>query len=208
MPGPATFFAEQAFLSKKMAFRWARIMKFLVGWASHLYYWVYPGVMVGVTALLIGYLGGQVFPKTFSTAIPSPLLMFLFALIFSFGVAYIAFRGVGGTTGVNGRHQRDSNRRAADLLGHGDHPPGKNIPKGRPRGRWTTTAIRSTLCRTRRRRWSTIRTIPAKRWRTPPGRTDPRNDTAGNAIPVFEVVDKAGNPVNGTDGQVADRPVG
>src|SRR3954449_7050875 len=63
--GSSYFFAEQAFLSKKEAFKWARIMKFMVGWASHLYYWVYPGVMVGVTALLVGYLLGQVFPNTF-----------------------------------------------------------------------------------------------------------------------------------------------
>src|SRR6266567_3961942 len=51
--GSSYFFAEQAFLSKKQAFKWARISKFVVGWASHLYYWVYPGVMVGVTALLV-----------------------------------------------------------------------------------------------------------------------------------------------------------
>ncbi len=44
--GSSYFFAEQAFLSKKQAFRWARIYKFMVGWASHLYYWIYPGVMV------------------------------------------------------------------------------------------------------------------------------------------------------------------
>src|SRR5471032_3413625 len=50
--GSSYFFAEQAFLSKKQAFKWARLMKFVVGWASHLYYWVYPGVMVGVTGLI------------------------------------------------------------------------------------------------------------------------------------------------------------
>src|SRR6201982_390164 len=36
--GSSYFFAEQAFLSKKQAFRFARIAKFTVGWASHLYY--------------------------------------------------------------------------------------------------------------------------------------------------------------------------
>src|ERR1700738_5117907 len=50
--GSSYFFAEQAFLSKKQAFKWARISKFMVGWASHLYYWVYPGLMVGVTAMI------------------------------------------------------------------------------------------------------------------------------------------------------------
>jgi len=99
--GSSYFFAEQAFLSKKQAFKWARLMKFVVGWASHLYYWVYPGVMVGVTGLLVGYILGEVWPSTFASGYPSPLFMFGFSFIFAFGVAYIAFRGVGGTTGVN-----------------------------------------------------------------------------------------------------------
>src|SRR6476469_10767324 len=61
--GSSYFFAEQAFLSKRQAFKWARVAKFMVGWASHLYYWVYPGVMVGVTAIIAGYLIGQVLPN-------------------------------------------------------------------------------------------------------------------------------------------------
>src|ERR1700745_372368 len=56
--GSSYFFAEQAFLSKTHAFKFARIAKFIVGWASHLYYWVYPGLMVGVTALVVGYMLG------------------------------------------------------------------------------------------------------------------------------------------------------
>src|SRR2546430_2637064 len=44
--GSSYFFAEQAFLSKTKAYRFARIAKFMVGWASHLYYWVYPGIKV------------------------------------------------------------------------------------------------------------------------------------------------------------------
>jgi amino acid transporter len=99
--GSSYFFAEQAFLSKKQAFKWARISKFMVGWASHLYYWVYPGVMVGVTAVIFGYMMGQIFPTKFNPGQPSALLMLIFCVFFSFGVAYIAFRGVGGTTGVN-----------------------------------------------------------------------------------------------------------
>ncbi|MDB5289737.1 MAG: Amino acid permease [Phycisphaerales bacterium] len=99
--GSSYFFAEQAFLSKKQAFKWARVAKFMVGWASHLYYWVYPGVMVGVTAIIAGYMIGQIFPNTFNSGQPSALFMILFCVVFSFGVAYIAFRGVGGTTGVN-----------------------------------------------------------------------------------------------------------
>src|SRR6201994_5154826 len=54
--GSSYFFAEQAFLSKKQAYKWARLAKFMVGWASHLYYWVYPGVMVGVTVVVTRYM--------------------------------------------------------------------------------------------------------------------------------------------------------
>src|SRR5512141_2828159 len=100
-PGSSYLYAEQAFLSKTHAYKFARVAKFVVGWASHLYYWVYPGVMVGVTALLVGYISGQVWPNTFAAGYPSPLFMFLFSIVFAFGVAYIAYRGVGGTTGVN-----------------------------------------------------------------------------------------------------------
>jgi amino acid transporter len=99
--GSSYFFAEQAFLSKGKAFKYARVVKFFTGWASHLYYWVYPGCMVGVTAILSGYLLNQFFPDTFSGTFNSPLFMFLFCIVFALGVAYIAFRGVTGTTAVN-----------------------------------------------------------------------------------------------------------
>lgn len=100
-PGSSYLYAEQAFLSKTKAFKFARLAKFITGWASHLYYWVYPGVMVGVTALLAGFLLNQFWPDTFSGAYNSPLFMWLFCIIFALGVAYIAFRGVTGTTAVN-----------------------------------------------------------------------------------------------------------
>ena len=99
--GSSYLYAEQAFLSKTKAFKFARLAKFITGWASHLYYWIYPGCMVGVTAILSGYLLNQFFPDTFSGTYNSPLFMFGFCVLFAFGVAYIAFRGVGGTTGVN-----------------------------------------------------------------------------------------------------------
>jgi amino acid transporter len=99
--GSSYFFAEQAFLSKNNTMRYARIAKFVVGWASHLYYWVYPGLMVGTTALIVGYVTGQVWPSVFNAAVPSPIFMILFSIAFAFGVAYIAFRGVTGTTAVN-----------------------------------------------------------------------------------------------------------
>src|SRR5215471_12376602 len=99
--GSSYFFAEQAFLRRTNAFKFARIAKFVTGWASHLYYWVYPGCMVGVTAILSGYLLSQIFPDSFSGTYNSPVFMIIFCVIFAFGVAYIAFRGVTGTTSVN-----------------------------------------------------------------------------------------------------------
>src|SRR6202158_689161 len=99
--GSSYYFAEQAFLSKAASQKFARMAKFTVGWASHLYYWGYPGLMVGVTALVAGYVVGQIWPDTFNAAVPSPLFMMLFCLVFPFGVGYIAYRGVSGTTAVN-----------------------------------------------------------------------------------------------------------
>jgi len=99
--GSSYFFAEQAFLSKTHAYKFARMAKFITGWASHLYYWVYPGCMVGVTALISGYLLNQFFPDTFSGGFNSPLFMIVFCVVFALGVAYIAFRGVTGSTGVS-----------------------------------------------------------------------------------------------------------
>ena len=100
-PGSSYLYAEQAFLSKTHAYKFARVAKFITGWASHLYYWVYPGVMVGVTAILGGFLLNQFWPDTFSGTYNSPIFMWLFCIIFALGVAYIAYRGVTGTTAVN-----------------------------------------------------------------------------------------------------------
>jgi amino acid transporter len=99
--GSSYLYAEQAFLSKTHAFKWARLIKFFTGWNSHLYYWIYTGLMVGVTAILAGWLAGQLFPDTFSTTYNSPLFMWLFCIVFALGVGYIAYRGVNGTTAVN-----------------------------------------------------------------------------------------------------------
>jgi amino acid transporter len=99
--GSSYLYAEQAFLSKTKAFKWARLIKFFTGWNSHLYYWIYTGLMVGVTAILAGYLAGQFWPDTFSGTYNSPLFMWLFCVVFSLGVGYIAYRGVNGTTAVN-----------------------------------------------------------------------------------------------------------
>ena len=99
--GSSYLYAEQAFLSKTKAYKFARVAKFFTGWAGHLYYWVYPGCMVGVTAILAGYLASQFWPGTFSGTYNSPLFMWLFCIVFSLGVGYIAYRGVNGTTAVN-----------------------------------------------------------------------------------------------------------
>ena len=99
--GSSYLYAEQAFLSKTKAYKFARIVKFFTGWASHLYYWVYPGCMVGVTAILSGYLLSQFLPDTFSSTYNSPIFMVIFCVVFSFFVAWIASRGVTGSTGVN-----------------------------------------------------------------------------------------------------------
>ena len=99
--GSSYFFAEQAFLSKTHAYKFARLAKYVIGWASHLYYWVYPGLMVGVTGIFIGYIAGTLMPDAFSNAVGSPTLMIGFCILFSAFVSYIAYRGVVGATGVN-----------------------------------------------------------------------------------------------------------
>jgi amino acid transporter len=99
--GSSYYFAEQSFLNHDKMWRYARLSKFIVGWGSHLYYWVYPGVMVAVTGEIIGYLVGTLWPSTMSASNPGPMFMMLVAILFSFGVAYIAARGVTGSTAVN-----------------------------------------------------------------------------------------------------------
>ena len=100
-PGSSYFFAEQSFLNHEKAWKYARLSKFIVGWGSHLYYWIYPGVMVGVTGIFVGYVVGTLWPNSMSASNPGPVFMGLVAVIFSLGVAYIAHRGVNGSTGVN-----------------------------------------------------------------------------------------------------------
>ena len=99
--GSSYFFAEQAFLSKTTAYKFARVAKFVIGWASHLYYWVYPGAMVATMGIMVGYIVGNVAPGTMNSGIPGPVFMALIAVIFSFVVAFIAYRGVNGSTMVN-----------------------------------------------------------------------------------------------------------
>ncbi len=99
--GSSYLFAEQAFLNATHAYRFARIAKFVVGWASHLYYWVYPGVMVATMGVMVGYIIGSVAPSTMNAGVPGPVFMALVAIVFSYFVSYIAFQGVTGSTNVN-----------------------------------------------------------------------------------------------------------
>jgi amino acid transporter len=99
--GSSYYFAEQSFLNHDKAWRYARLSKFIVGWASHLYYWIYPGVMVAVMGILCGYLVGTIWPSFMSASNPGIAFMMLVAIIFSFVVAYIAHRGVTGSTAVS-----------------------------------------------------------------------------------------------------------
>jgi len=99
--GSSYYFAEQSFLNHDNVWRYARLSKFIVGWASHLYYWIYPGVMVAVMGVLCGYLAGTIWPSFMSASNPGPMFMAAVAVAFSFLVAWIAHRGVNGSTAVN-----------------------------------------------------------------------------------------------------------
>ena len=92
--GSAYYFAEKAFLDRTEPShrRWARIAKFITGWAAHLFYWVYPGVMVAFMATLLTYIASQ-----FGITIP-PLGQVALALVFAALVGFIAVRGISGST--------------------------------------------------------------------------------------------------------------
>jgi basic amino acid/polyamine antiporter, APA family len=92
--GSAYYFAEKAFLDRENPThrRFARIAKFITGWAAHLFYWVYPGVMVAFFAVLVTYIAGQ-----FGLAIPI-WGQIVIACAFSVLVGFIAMRGITGST--------------------------------------------------------------------------------------------------------------
>ncbi len=93
--GSCYYFAEKAFLDRenKEHHRWARLAKIVTGWAAHLFYWVYPGVMVAMMATLIGYIYTSVTGGTLSVASLTAI-----AVAFAFLAGYIAYRGVTGST--------------------------------------------------------------------------------------------------------------
>ena len=95
--GSAYYFAEKAFIDREEAHhrRWARLAKFITGWAAHLFYWVYPGVMVAFFAVLINYLAG-----VFGYTMPV-WQQIVVAWLFSIVVGSIAVRGISGSTTVS-----------------------------------------------------------------------------------------------------------
>jgi APA family basic amino acid/polyamine antiporter len=99
--GSAYFYAEAAFLEKEShsQFKMARIAKLIVGCAAHIYYWVYPAVMVSFMGILIVFITQTWFP-TFGDS-HHLLDGAAICLVFSGLVGYIAFRGVTGSTMVN-----------------------------------------------------------------------------------------------------------
>ena len=92
--GSAYYFAEKAFLDREKPHhrRWARLAKFITGWAAHLFYWVYPGIMVAFFAVLVTYLASQF---GFNMPIWQQIVV---AWAFSILVGYIAMRGISGST--------------------------------------------------------------------------------------------------------------
>ena len=91
--GSSYYFTEQAFLNESSRLSaFSRLSKVIVGWFSHLYYWVYPGVMVAMMAVMINYIFGQ-FGMTLS-----PFWEIVVAVVFSFATGYVAYRGINGST--------------------------------------------------------------------------------------------------------------
>jgi amino acid transporter len=93
--GSCYYFAERAFLDKeeRAHHKWARLAKIVTGWAAHLFYWVYPGVMVAMMATLIGYMYTQFTGSTLSNTV-----LTIIAVLFAVVTGYIAFRGISGST--------------------------------------------------------------------------------------------------------------
>lgn len=94
--GSSYYFAEAALLNHEEGghYRFARLAKFVVGWTSHLYYWIYPGLMVGFFSVLVQYLFG-LFGFGFAG---DRWFAYLVAILMAVGVGSIAYRGITGST--------------------------------------------------------------------------------------------------------------
>ena len=92
------YFAEKAFIDSSEDKQngpasIARIAKLATGWAAHLFYWVYPGVMVAFMATFIGYLYNTFTGKSLTTS-----ELTVIGCAFAFVTGYIGYRGVTGST--------------------------------------------------------------------------------------------------------------
>lgn len=87
----AYHFAEQVFREQAGSPR-HRLTKFATGWAAHLYYWVYPGVMVAFIGVLTDYLLRQLGYS------PTPFGQVILAGSFAAFIGFLALRGITGTT--------------------------------------------------------------------------------------------------------------
>src|SRR5579871_1601194 len=99
--GSAYYFAEKTFADKISAAhqKWARLAKLVTGWAAHLFYWVYPGVMVSFMAILVSYIAGLFGAKDGSGNPGLPLAAnFVVAVVFALICGAIAVRGIQGST--------------------------------------------------------------------------------------------------------------
>jgi len=100
--GSSYYFAEKAFIDREEVAhrRWARLAKFLTGWAAHLFYWVYPGVMVAFFAVIVGYVVSQIASTNISNIVNGVPAQIIICIIFSIIVGAIAYRGISGSTNV------------------------------------------------------------------------------------------------------------
>jgi len=95
------YFAEKAFIDDQGLKRpgptsMARVAKLITGWAAHLFYWVYPGVMVAMMATMLSYVINAIWGVTVTV-----MWQMAIAVAFSFAVSYIAYKGVQGSTKLN-----------------------------------------------------------------------------------------------------------
>jgi amino acid transporter len=94
--GSSYYFAEAALLDKEGAHhrKYARVAKLSIGWISHLYYWIYPGIMVAFTGTLFGYIYTSLTNgKTLNNWELSGV-----CIVFALVSGYIAYRGISGST--------------------------------------------------------------------------------------------------------------
>lgn len=98
--GSSYYFAEKVFLDREEPHhrRWARLAKFITGWAAHLFYWVYPGVMVAFMATLVVYIIQAFSPDPANPTVVTIPAQIIIACVFSALVGYIAMRGISGST--------------------------------------------------------------------------------------------------------------